>query len=49
MLEPIYIEKTRLTPDVHLDIEKGVFKIEGRSLPEDVMIFYSPILEWIKS
>jgi len=48
MLDTIYIEKTRLTPEVQLDTKNEIFKIKGRSLPEDVLLFYNPILDWIK-
>ncbi len=48
MLDSIYIETTRLTPEVQLDPRKGIFRISGRSLPEDVLLFYTPILDWIK-
>lgn len=34
-------------PHVILDKEKQKFEITGKSLPEDVNEFYSPILEWI--
>lgn len=37
---------TEITPKVELDKEKGIFLIEGKSLPEDVKVFYSPIIEW---
>lgn len=37
---------TEITPKVELDKDKGIFLIEGKSLPEDVKVFYSPIIEW---
>ena len=27
--------------------ENNIFEISGRSLPEDVVVFYKPILEWL--
>lgn len=48
MLEPIYIAATKLTPSVKLNAEDGLFEISGRSLPEDVLTFYSDIRKWIK-
>lgn len=46
MLEPIKIESTAETPYVELDKEQGIFKFEGKSLPEDVIKFYGPIQNW---
>lgn len=46
-MEVINIKGTEDTPSVTLDKEKGVFEIAGRSLPEDVSMFYEPILKWI--
>jgi hypothetical protein len=41
------IEATEDTPYVELD-EQGSIHIEGRSLPENVSLFYKPIFEWVK-
>ncbi len=46
-MEVINIKGTDDTPNVILDKESGKFEISGRSLPEDVNMFYEPILEWI--
>lgn len=46
MLEPLLIESTSDTPLVHLDKEQGIFRFEGKSLPEDVIKFYGPIQNW---
>jgi len=46
-MEVINITGTDDTPNVILDKENGKFEISGRSLPEDVNMFYEPILEWI--
>ncbi len=46
MLEPILLEAHSDTPLVELDKEKGIFRFEGRSLPEDVIKFYTPIQNW---
>lgn len=42
-------EKTKSTPTVVLDKSKGIFEISGKSLPEDAMEFYLPIVEWSQS
>ena len=46
-MEVINITGTDDTPNVILDKENGKFEISGRSLPEDVNMFYEPILKWI--
>jgi hypothetical protein len=46
-MEVINIKGTDDTPNVILDKDNGVFEISGRSLPEDVTMFYQPILDWI--
>jgi hypothetical protein len=40
------IEATDDTPLVELE-DNGTINIEGRSLPENVSLFYKPIFEWI--
>jgi len=44
----ITIEATDETPYVILDKVSGQLFFSGKSLPEDVSSFYSPILEWIE-
>jgi DNA polymerase III delta prime subunit len=43
----IKIQGTDDTPTVTLDKENNIFEISGRSLPEDVVVLYKPILEWL--
>lgn len=45
----IKIEGTDDTPQVTLDAnpDNPFMEISGRSLPEDVVAFYDPILEWL--
>ncbi|PKP10540.1 MAG: nuclear pore complex subunit [Bacteroidetes bacterium HGW-Bacteroidetes-4] len=47
-MEKLIIEHTEDTPKVHFEPEIGIFSIEGRSLPENAVAFYNPILEWLK-
>ncbi|SNS74816.1 protein of unknown function [Ekhidna lutea] len=42
-MEPIKIYPTRTTPAVLLDPNRGVFKMYGRSSPENSVQFYDPI------
>lgn len=47
MLKPFYLERKPDTPAIQLD-PAGVFSITGRSLPENAVQFYSPILDWLE-
>ena len=47
MIEPLYIEKSNLTPKVILDKSEEIFLFKGRSLPQNVFEFYEPIYAWI--
>ncbi|WP_425391460.1 DUF1987 domain-containing protein [Ekhidna sp.] len=42
-MEPIKLQPTRNTPAVLLDPSRGVFKMYGRSSPENSIQFYEPI------
>lgn len=46
-MDIIKIKGTDDTPSVILDAASNIFEIAGRSLPEDVAAFYSPIIEWL--
>jgi hypothetical protein len=37
------------TPHILFDPEAGIFKIEGKSFPEDSKEFYRPIIEWLEA
>ncbi len=47
-MKPIKIRGTEDTPDVILDATKGLIEFSGRSLPEDVLSFYAPVLRWLE-
>jgi hypothetical protein len=47
-MENLNIPATEDTPEVILDAS-GNFQFNGVSLPEDVVSFYDPIIEWIES
>ena len=47
-MEVIKIPGTDDTPQVTLDAATPYMEISGRSLPEDVVAFYDPILEWLE-
>lgn len=47
-METIRINATEDTPNVILDPVNNHFEISGRSLPEDVVVFYQPIMQWLE-
>ncbi len=47
-METLILEKTKDTPKVILDSHNNIFLFEYKSLPEDAMSFYKPILNWIE-
>lgn len=47
MQTPLTITETTTTPNINFDNNTGIFKISGRSLPEDVIKYYNPIKEWV--
>lgn len=48
-MEALDIKATNDTPRVLFDPANDIFEISGRSLPEDVVSFYQPILDWLDS
>ena len=47
-MQNISFQGNSSTPTVNLDFEKGLIEISGRSIPENALVFYKPIFEWIK-
>lgn len=47
-MENYYIAGTEDTPQIEFDSDSRVFTISGRSLPENAIEFYAPVLEWIE-
>jgi hypothetical protein len=46
-MDTLRIEQTDDSPQVILDQEDNQFELSGKSLPEDVVDFYQPVLNWI--
>jgi len=46
-MNSIKIESTTKTPYVYLDPTQGLIEIKGRSIPENSVEFYKPIIEWL--
>ncbi len=47
-METLRIEASDDSPQVLLDQEDNQFEISGKSLPEDVVDFYQPVMDWLK-
>jgi hypothetical protein len=47
-MKELKIAATDDSPEIHLDSESGTFLISGKSLPEDVVEFYQPVLDWLE-
>lgn len=45
-MDKLFLEGAEDVPQICLDKEKGEFELTGKSLPEDVIEFYSPIFKW---
>lgn len=46
-MDPIKIEGTPKTPTVNFDAANGELEIAGRSIPENAVEFYKPLVDWI--
>lgn len=46
-MDALIIEATDDTPKVVLDPSNDDFEFSGKSLPEDVTTFYSPVMDWL--
>lgn len=46
-MQQLFIEKTVSTPEIHFSPDDNIFKIKGKSAPEDVRAMYYPVIEWI--
>jgi len=46
-MEPISIEGSPKTPTVKFDASEGIIEIKGRSIPENSIEFYKPLVDWL--
>ena len=46
-MERLYLKPTELSPEIILSPTENIFRITGRSSPEDVRVLYYPVVEWI--
>ena len=48
-MNPISIEGTPKTPTINFDANKGLVEIKGRSIPENSIEFYKPLVDWLEN
>jgi hypothetical protein len=48
-MEDIRIQGTPKTPTVNFISSEGLLEIKGRSIPENSIEFYKPLIDWIES
>lgn len=48
-MEALYIDKRKDTPKVIFDPQQDIFRFEGKCHPENIRIFFQPIMEWLDS
>ncbi|MBW8049066.1 MAG: DUF1987 domain-containing protein [Cytophagales bacterium] len=46
-MKNLNIEKTPDSPAVNFNADSGILEIKGRSIADDIVHFYRPILSWI--
>jgi hypothetical protein len=46
-MESLSIEGTAKTPTINFDAESGIVEIKGRSIPENSIEFYKPLVDWL--
>jgi hypothetical protein len=46
-LYPYIADQTARTPFIHFIPMDGVFEVKGKSIPENAIIYYKPLLAWL--
>jgi len=46
-MDPISIPGTPKTPTVNFSADSGIIEIKGRSIPENSIEFYKPLVDWL--
>ena len=47
-MKGLYIEPTKITPEINFSPDDNIFAIRGYSSPEDVRALYYPVIEWLE-
>ncbi len=46
-MAPLQLEGSPKTPHVNFDPETGLLELKGRSIPENSIDFYKPLIDWL--
>jgi len=46
-MESLLVEGTAKTPTIRFDGDHGLIEIKGRSIPENSIEFYKPLIDWL--
>jgi len=46
-MKTLSLEGSPKTPTIEMNAETGIIEIEGRSIPENSIDFYKPVVEWL--
>jgi hypothetical protein len=46
-MEDIHLKSTQKTPEVKFSAAEGKLELKGRSIPENSLDFYKPLLDWL--
>lgn len=48
-MESLFITSTEDTPEINFNYKENTFVISERSLPENAIEFYEPVIEWLNN
>jgi len=46
-MEEINLKGTQKTPEVRFSVSEGKLELKGRSIPENSLDFYKPLIQWL--
>lgn len=46
-MDALFIEKQTDTPEINFNPAQNLFRIAGKSMPDNPLKFYSPIFDWL--
>ncbi len=46
-LSVLKLDGSAKTPSIYFDADKGVVELKGRSIPENAIDFYRPLIDWL--
>ncbi len=49
LMNPFTAEQSPKTPHITLNPSSGVFEMQGKSIPDNSVMFYKPLFEWLES